>query len=573
MAMPVEARAAVEAKSLSTLTALASNPPSYPRDQSQPRNDPLVLYISRVPGSRDIFLTPIKPRQKVVSAEDVESSLYYLHVHGPEDERIIAAIEEPPDAVEGAESSVSRLFPKHSASHRKALPSLPAPPVPPVRGLNRVKPRSLPPYPLDDSPSAWSDPRASPISHALGIQRKPVAPVGLSIRPNNSNQHNIQAGQYSHPAALLPGRPSNPHNAQAPPVDNPYAPAMYQKPEQEMKPTFSTRPSIASQNHEPESAITLTLIRRDPASSAQWNVATITDPPVFEVMSNGRRNSGESTRIRKSGQALYIHVSTPGYAKFSDGQTPTPESSTPSLTTSLSVDDSVLTETTFHRRMWMEGSIFESRPQGHRKAVSSDNSLLSRPSFDARSSSDFSIDSSVAGLTQDQSMHSISINQERKRSRNRGYTLMSPWNGRCEFSSGMGNSLKCKHSLPIDGTTSSPITVSELRFNLPGGGPLASTVPTTPAPEAAKKRSRFLHPTRHLRLSSSMDSTRSKSDFGSSHEGSLLDLSLGQERAGGGFAGKQAKLGKLIIEDEGLKMMDLLVAANLALWWRAYEKG
>jgi len=51
-----------------------------------------------------------------------------------------------------------------------------------------------------------------------------------------------------------------------------------------------------------------------------------------------------------------------------------------------------------------------------------------------------------------------------------------------------------------------------------------------------------------------------------------LDLSLGQESAGGGFGGKQAKLGKLIIEDEGLKMIDLLVAANLALWWRVYEK-
>jgi hypothetical protein len=51
-----------------------------------------------------------------------------------------------------------------------------------------------------------------------------------------------------------------------------------------------------------------------------------------------------------------------------------------------------------------------------------------------------------------------------------------------------------------------------------------------------------------------------------------MDLSLGQEFAGGGYGGKQAKLGKLIIEDEGLKMMDLLVAANMALWWRAYEK-
>jgi len=52
-----------------------------------------------------------------------------------------------------------------------------------------------------------------------------------------------------------------------------------------------------------------------------------------------------------------------------------------------------------------------------------------------------------------------------------------------------------------------------------------------------------------------------------------LDLSLGQEFAGGGFGGKQAKLGKIILEDEGLKMLDLLVATNIGLWWRAYEKA
>lgn len=52
-----------------------------------------------------------------------------------------------------------------------------------------------------------------------------------------------------------------------------------------------------------------------------------------------------------------------------------------------------------------------------------------------------------------------------------------------------------------------------------------------------------------------------------------INLTLGQERAGGGFHGKRAKLGKLIIEDTGLRMLDLTVATNLALWWRAYERA
>ena len=50
-----------------------------------------------------------------------------------------------------------------------------------------------------------------------------------------------------------------------------------------------------------------------------------------------------------------------------------------------------------------------------------------------------------------------------------------------------------------------------------------------------------------------------------------LDLSLGREKAGGGNRGKRAKLGKLIIYDEGFKMLDLTVAANMGIWWAGWE--
>lgn len=109
--------------------------------------------------------------------------------------------------------------------------------------------------------------------------------------------------------------------------------------------------------------------------------------------------------------------------------------------------------------------------------------------------------------------------------------------------------------------------VSELRFNLP-----SSSKVSTPRGEEQPKRSSFFHRPRHSRHNSSVSDSRGDSteDVRSSFD--RMDLSLGQEFAGGGFGGKHAKLGKLIIEDEGLKMMDLLVAANLALWWRAYER-
>lgn len=111
------------------------------------------------------------------------------------------------------------------------------------------------------------------------------------------------------------------------------------------------------------------------------------------------------------------------------------------------------------------------------------------------------------------------------------------------------------------------MAVSELRFNLP-----SSSIPSTPRGEQSSKRSSFFNRGRHSRNNSSLSVGRDETDDARSSL-DRLDLSLGQEFAGGGFGGKQAKLGKIILEDEGLKMMDLLVAANLALWWRAYERA
>lgn len=46
-----------------------------------------------------------------------------------------------------------------------------------------------------------------------------------------------------------------------------------------------------------------------------------------------------------------------------------------------------------------------------------------------------------------------------------------------------------------------------------------------------------------------------------------LDLTLGRLKAGGGATGHSAKLGKLVLWDEGLKMVDLVVAGSMGVWW------
>jgi len=156
-------------------------------------------------------------------------------------------------------------------------------------------------------------------------------------------------------------------------------------------------------------------------------------------------------------------------------------------------------------------------------------------------------------------------------------------NGLCVFTTGIaGRSLKCKHSYASTNPTSESgmfsAPVSELRFNLPSskvvGTPAAkSQVPGTP--KEGKRSSRFLG-SHHRSFSPSYGTHKSHDQddqgyFGAEIE-DRLDLSLGQEHAGGGFGGKQAQLGKVIVEVEGLQMLDFVIATNMALWWKIYER-
>ena len=42
----------MEARSLASLNLLAANPPSYPVNPTEQAQEPLVLYLARVPGTR-----------------------------------------------------------------------------------------------------------------------------------------------------------------------------------------------------------------------------------------------------------------------------------------------------------------------------------------------------------------------------------------------------------------------------------------------------------------------------------------------------------------------------------------
>ncbi|KAF4120903.1 hypothetical protein GMORB2_2389 [Geosmithia morbida] len=194
----------------------------------------------------------------------------------------------------------------------------------------------------------------------------------------------------------------------------------------------------------------------------------------------------------------------------------------------------------------------------------------------------------------------------------RGYVFTSPWDGRCEFRTGNGGrSLTCRHVVHDESTSGaynplvaeqqtattvppnfpSPI-VSELRFNLPS----AELFPALSAKDQRVARQK-LGNLRKLwkREDIAYDSSDYEEEYddnvynddgghgnrnGNGHDGhddddeiSPFDVNLGRERAGGGNSGKRAKLGKLIVTNEGLKMLDLIVAANMGIWWGAWEKS
>jgi hypothetical protein len=287
--------------------------------------------------------------------------------------------------------------------------------------------------------------------------------------------------------------------------------------DQRASPTRSTAP------------LRITLIRRDPASGSQWNVGSITPQKA-----DGRMHEVE------------ISLTSPGYTPFAKLDT--------------------VNEGGFGRKVaFLSTSAFEGQPMTGRS-----NSAETVGSFAPSGSG---------------------------KSR-QAYAFISPWQGMCVFSNGLdGKSLRCRQSLPAANPSMPAVVadVAELRFNLPWAAlrlkdpnkrPALESTNTSSSQAAAdgtSNREQFRRSFQMLKHKarkqlSISDTTgdwqfhkqAASSQLGSLQEEQRLSLDLGREKAGGGFKGHSAKLGKLIIHDEGLKMCDLVVAACMGVWWQHY---
>lgn len=207
--------------------------------------------------------------------------------------------------------------------------------------------------------------------------------------------------------------------------------------------------------------------------------------------------------------------------------------------------------------------------------------------------------------------HPLIITQPGSGLRPKGYTFTSPWDGRCDFrTTSNGRALKCTHTRNttsqgfnplvaaqvirdaastagdgrgrgrtrgmsaslanvVAGDLGNKVPVSELRFNLPSTDLFNSKEDRErAAKELAEGFGRLL-----VRSPGGHERGRDEYDDDEGEE-PIFDFSgLGREKAGGGNRGKRAKLGKLLIHDEGIKMLDLTVATNMGIWWQAWERS
>ncbi|MCJ1274099.1 hypothetical protein MMC21_001894 [Puttea exsequens] len=601
---------AIEAGSLASVIELANDPPEdfqaiSPKDIEQP----LVLYIARVPGSRDFFLTTMKPQHKVVTAQDVQSSLYYIHVDSTEDYKLL----EDEVADDGYENHnhVAKHITLNNGQQVSVNSPAKTPPLPARNPPGSPSQMKVTSPALNDAQSGNPRIARKPVSHlaAAGqksFQKAPALPDRRLLGPRPMNQcfqsldslaekRNVELRRWSERPTDTP--PKLPPRLNSTPIEehddsfqddalktlDGRVEAMWgtdlehcwewenswsekrRSSEEDNSRQRSTSHNFANGN-EASQFSSLTLIRR--YGEEQWNVGRIVD-------SNKRSAAKISANLAND---MSIDIATPGYSKFLDSKNISAQEENQQndgySAIPLSVEES---HTLDHGRLMFTRHL-EHPGQAKTPLHDYDRQSTEAPSTSLGSERRLSLE---YGRRKYQSSESVDSYAQRKATSSKAYQFSSPWNGTCEFSAGIANrSLRCKHSCSSTDSKYGPgmrsSAVSELRFNLPSSSSLGTPAPKSSipgSPREGKCSSRFLGRYKRSASSIGISDVPTREYFGSKIElEDRLDLSLGQEHAGGGFGGKQAKLGKLIIENEGLQMLDLIVAANMALWWRVYER-
>ena len=396
------------------------------------------------------------------------------------------------------------------------------------------------------------------LARANSVPRKPLGARPLpSQLLDGDSADTSQSSQHSAGDNKDARRWSVPDRNPAPWVPRLQMPDAGALPQISANETHSTKDASSSSVRpgSPGAVTTITLIRRDPTSGIQWNVGSI------QVIA------------RQSSMALLqpveLVLTSPGYVKFA--RTP----------------DSPRKQETFE-------DVMQGKPLDSGSPLSGSDHVFRRrlgfrplPNDQKPSLQHIRTNSSgvLSNLTNGSSKKLQQV-----------YAFTSLWQGVCAFSNGVdGRTLKCRHSLPTTSSYQEEIAapVAEIRFNLPWAVlrqrdlnsertgeaeklPISQLVGKSTKEQWRRSIQSFKHHSWHGKRvdtdGESMMAPVPKNDFVQDEE-SRISLKLGREKAGGGIKGNNAKLGKLIIEDEGLKMCDLVVASCMGLWWQHYTEG
>lgn len=490
------------------------------------------------------------------------------------------------------------------------------PPPPPPRHQTAVNPIPVvqdappPPPPHQTGVPARKpvmDPRianpTAPIMPPVGAHDRSLPPVPREPYTSNERGYNFE---YSSPASRRStGRGSylefEEARGEAPPPSLLYpddsqriARHVYETdypvqapPAGRTSPNRFTRSPSPTQAPKQKETFTLSIIRRDPSTGNQWNIGRVTSEQVAGSRRSSGGDEGSLPVVSSSARPpIDVRIETSGYAKFRHMPSRrSMDTSGSNAAAAAAAAAAMFRETTppngddagFTRQVQMAYSKSWTSNLKEKWNRMEKNSIAARQGH-SRNHSAVSVSSVASASTSPPPV--TTIGQPGPGMKPRGYVFTSPWDGRCDFRTGnAGRSLRCHHNLHegqssaynplvaeqqqqelgLASTTGPSTVVSELRFNLPSSELLA--------PDDPDKRGRA-----HQRLGSLGKLWKREGDDDDG-EVSPFDLNVGRERAGGGNRGSRAKLGKLIIYNDGLKMLDLIVAANIGVWWGTWERS
>ena len=344
----------------------------------------------------------MKPRKRVVTAEDVQSSLYYFHVQQGNEElpqnprtefaipkenesvidRNLSLRRKPVGLLRGNTASISQL--RESTSRgtsgsnipmRKPVGSLSSKIQPEMHSsaLNQMSPLSIRSLTASNISPVIKDDKDGHSSNQLENMR-PLSTKHMSSHQTIKSPPNCANDEIKSLATDLERLNStNSIRRKRVPSTQLYG-SMSSKStvtnltNETETTTDGSESEIRDVKSKTDSDLLITVIRRDPSSGAQWNVGRIIDPPAIDVSSESTSFTGRSAIRRATDGPLFVEVYNPGYDKFISNASSDFKSANGQKSSYESSYEQSPAKT-FKRRIWAEVSRLSDNGKGSRTSV------------------------------------------------------------------------------------------------------------------------------------------------------------------------------------------------------------